>query len=111
MDGQARAVDNKMDWLDGASPVEQDRIQRVAATGEGCVIRCLELEPHHREKRMDEALGLSKWQVENQAQGEDGFDCQVGKLLGAALLAVVPGSPGHDGVLREAEGDVASISE
>jgi len=60
---------------------------------------------------MDEALGLSKWQVENQAQSEDGFDCQVGKLLGATLLAVVHGSPGLDGVLREPEGDVASVSE
>ena len=60
---------------------------------------------------MDKALGLSKWQVENQAQGEDSFDCQIGKLFGATLLAVVHGSPGLDGVLREPEGDVASISE
>jgi hypothetical protein len=60
---------------------------------------------------MDEALGLSEWQMENQAQGEDRFDCQVGKLLGAALLAVVHGSPGLDGVLREPGGDVASVSE
>ena len=48
---------------------------------------------------MDKALGLSERQVENQAQGEDGFDCQVGELLGASLLAVVLGSPGLDGVL------------
>ena len=111
MDGQAGAVDNEMEGLGGASPVEQDRLQRAAASGQGGVIRCLELEPHHREKRMEQALGLSKWQVENQAQGEDGFDCQVGKLLAATLLAVVLGGPGLDGFLREPEGDVASVSE
>jgi hypothetical protein len=57
------------------------------------------------------ALGLSERQVENQAQGEDSFDCQVGQLFGASLLAVVHGSPRLDGVLREPEGDVASVSE
>ena len=60
---------------------------------------------------MDEAFGVSERQVENQAQGEDSFDCQVGKRLGASLLAVLHGSPGLDGVLREPEGDVASVSE
>ena len=47
MDGQAGAVDNEMEGLNGASPVEQDRLQRAAASGEGGVIRRLELEPHH----------------------------------------------------------------
>ena len=60
---------------------------------------------------MDEALGLSERQVEYEAQGEDGFDCQVGKLLRASLLAVALGSPCLDGFLREPDGDVASVSE
>ena len=47
MDGQAGAVDNEMEGLNGASPVEQDRLQRVAASGEGGVIRRWELETHH----------------------------------------------------------------
>ncbi len=47
MDGQAGAVDNEMEGLGGASPVEQDRLQRTAASGQGGVIRSLELEPHH----------------------------------------------------------------
>ena len=47
MDGQAGAVDNEMEGRGGANPVEQDRLQRAAASGEGGVIRSLELEPHH----------------------------------------------------------------
>ena len=47
MDGQAGAVDNEMDWLNGASPVEQERLERAAASGEGGVVRCWEGEPHH----------------------------------------------------------------
>ena len=47
MDGQAGAVDNEVEGLGGASPVEQDRLGRAAASGQGGVIRCLELEPHH----------------------------------------------------------------
>ena len=47
MDGQAGAVDNEMDWLDGASPVVQDRLQRAAASGERGVVRGGELKAHH----------------------------------------------------------------
>ena len=49
--------------------------------------------------------------MENQAQDEDRFDCQVGKRLGASLLAVGHGSPGLDGVLREPEGDMTLPSK
>jgi hypothetical protein len=45
------------------------------------VIRGAELNAHHPEERVQEALGLTEWQVEEETERQCGFDGDVGILL------------------------------
>ena len=52
---------------------------------ESGVARGWKFEAHHGEKRMDESFSLSQGQVEDEAKGEDGFNCQIGISLRSTL--------------------------
>jgi hypothetical protein len=45
------------------------------------MIRSGEVNTHHPEERMQEPLGLTEWQVEEETERQCGFDGNVGVLL------------------------------
>ena len=68
----------------------------LAAPGERRVIRGGEVEAHHPEERMQEPLGLTEWQVEEETQRQCGLDGDVGVLPLPSPSADARGLPGGD---------------
>ena len=71
-------------------------VEVLAAPGERRVIRGGEVDAHHPEERMQEPLGLTEWQVEEETERQCGFDGDVGVLPLPSPSADARGLPGGD---------------
>ena len=60
------------------------------------MIRSGEVNAHHPEERMQEPLGLTEWQVEEETERQCGFDGDVGVLLLPSASADAQGLPSGD---------------
>ena len=63
------------------------------------MVRGWQFKAHQHQERMNEALGLSQWEMEEEPDGEDRLDGQVGILFLTARLAIILWRPGRDGLL------------
>ncbi len=73
---QARAVDDEMQAC-ARWNVPKRQVEVLATTGQCRVIRRPKVEPHEHEGRREEALGLTKRQMEEKTQRQGGFDREV----------------------------------
>ena len=71
----------------------------------------LESAAHQAKQRLQETLGLTKRQAEDDAQSQGGQDCQVRVPPLASAQTVLCGRPGGDRLLAQPDRDVAAAPE
>jgi hypothetical protein len=71
-------------------------VEVLTTPGERRVIRGGKVETRHPEERMQEPLGLTEWQVEEETERQCGFDGDVGVLSLPSPSADAHGLPGGD---------------
>ena len=75
------------------------------------MIRRPKVEPHEHEERREEALGLTKRQIEEKTQRQGGFNREVRVFPLRAPRARSVRFPGGDGRRGQPDGDIASTDQ
>lgn len=85
-DREPGAVNDEMDGLVGGDVMELD-LEALAASRERRVVGCGEVDAHHPEERVQEALCLAERQAEDETESQSGLDGDLGVLPLPASLA------------------------
>ena len=107
---QARAVDDEMKACPPWNAPKRE-VEVLATTGQRRVIRRPKVEPHQHEEGREKALCLTERQMEEKAQRQGGFDCDVRVLPLGAPHARSLRFPSVDGLRGQPDGDVASADQ
>ena len=83
---ETRTVDDEMNTFVGRNATKCE-VDVLAAAGQRGVIRGGAIEPHHREERVQEALGSAERQVEEQTKRQCRFDRRIRILQLRSSLA------------------------
>ena len=63
------------------------------------MVRRWQVKVHQHQERINEAFGLTQWEMEEEPDGEDRLDGQVEIFFLTARLAIFLWRPGRDGLL------------